>query len=193
MNPDLDPSFRKATLWREEADKLRAALLACGLDEELKWGKPCYAHEGRNIAIIQRMNGFLALMFFKGALLKDPDGVLERQGPNSRAGFRMRFTSVKDVTRQAKSLKALVREAIDVEKQGLKVEKPKPGDLTLPPELTVAFKRDPTFKAAFNALTPGRQRGYALHFSEAKQSKTRAARIEKYRDKIFDGKGFQER
>ena len=188
---EVDKSFRSAKLWRAEADALRAALLDCGLAEELKWGKPCYSYDGKNIAIIQRMKDFLALMFFKGALLTDPDGVLERQGPNSRSGFRARFTSVKDVSRMKKSLKALVREAIDVEKKGLKVEKS--NDLDMPAELVDAFDQDPDFKAAFDALTPGRRRGYVLHFSEAKQAKTRAARIEKYRDKIFEGRGFHDR
>ena len=191
MASEVDKSFRSAKLWRAEADALRAALLDCGLAEELKWGKPCYSYDGKNIAIIQRMKDFLALMFFKGALLTDPDGVLERQGPNSRSGFRARFTSVKDVSRMKKSLKALVREAIDVEKKGLKVEKS--NDLDMPAELVDAFDQDPDFKAAFDALTPGRRRGYVLHFSEAKQAKTRAARIEKYRDKIFEGKGFHDR
>lgn len=188
---EVDKSFTKAKLWREEADALRAILLASGLDEELKWGKPCYVHDGKNIAIIQRLKDFLALMFFKGALLNDPDGVLERQGPNSRSGFRIRFTSVKDVARMKKSVKALIREAVDVEKKGLKVEKS--DDLDMPEELADAFNEDPDFKAAFDALTPGRRRGYVLHFSGAKQSATRAARIEKYRDKIFDGKGFHDR
>ncbi|MCK5744886.1 MAG: YdeI/OmpD-associated family protein [Oricola sp.] len=189
---EVDKSFTKAKLWREEADALRAILLDSGLDEELKWGKPCYVHDGRNIAIIQRMKDFLALMFFKGALLDDPDGVLERQGPNSRSGFRVRFTSVKDVARMKKSVKALIREAVEAEKKGLKVEKPGE-EFDLPKELADAFKQDPDFKAAFAALTPGRRRGYVLHFSGAKQSATRAARIEKCRDKIFDGKGFHDR
>ncbi len=193
MNAAVEKSFNNAKLWREEALELRKVLLASGLDEELKWGKPCYTAGGKNIVIVQRMKDFLALLFFKGALLKDPDGVLERQGPNSRAGFRMRFTSVKDVNGKAKSIRACIREAVDVEKKGLKVGKPKPDEMNLPDELIDAFDGDPDFRAAFDALTPGRQRGYALHFSSAKQSKTRAARIEKCRKKIFEGKGFQER
>ncbi|WP_419941316.1 DUF1801 domain-containing protein [Candidatus Palauibacter sp.] len=118
-NPEVDKAFSNAMRWRQEADQLREILLECGLTEELKWGNPCYAHDGRNICIIQRMKNFLALMFFKGALLRDPNGVLERQGPNSRAGFRMRFTGVQDVARKAKSIRAYTREAIEVEQAGL--------------------------------------------------------------------------
>ena len=166
--------------------------MECGLTEEFKWRKPCYAHGGRNICIIQPMKDFLALMFFKGALLKDPDGLLERQGPNSRAGFRMRFTSVRDVARTARSIKACVRDAIEVEKAGLKVEM-KSTDIEYPRELTDRLHEDPEFRAAFEGLTPGRRRFYAVHFSSAKQSKTRAARIERCRPKILDGKGFRDR
>lgn len=190
-NPDVDTSFRNAKLWLEEADNLREILLRCGLTEDLKWGKPCYAFDGKNICIIQRMKDFLALMFFKGALLKDPDGVLEAQGPNSRVGYRIRFISVQDVANKAKSVKACVREAIEVEKAGLKVEKRT--DLECPEELIARFDEDPDFKAAFDDLTPGRRRGYVLHFSAAKQSKTRSARIEKYRSKILSGKGLHDR
>jgi uncharacterized protein YdeI (YjbR/CyaY-like superfamily) len=116
-NPKVDKSFSNATRLRQEAEKLREVLLECGLTEELKWGKPCYTYNGKNICIIQRMKDFLALLFFKGALLKDPDDVLEVQGPNSRAGYRIRFSSAQDVTRMAKSIKAYTREAIELEKQ----------------------------------------------------------------------------
>lgn len=191
-NPNLDESFRTARHWRQEAYALRDILLDCGLTEELKWRKPCYTHDGRNICIIQRMNDSLALMFFKGALLKDPDGVLERQGPHSRAGFRMRFTSVPDVLTAESSIRALVHEAIAVEKGGLKVEM-KPTDFECPEELAARFDEEPDFKAAFYSLTPGRQRHYAMYFSSARQSKTRAARIERYRGKILDGKGMRDR
>ena len=187
----LDRSFDTATLWRQEANELRRILTRTCLTEELKWGKPCYTHDGKNICIIQRMNGFLALLFFKGALLKDPDRVLEVQGANSRGGYRMRFTSVQDVARLAKSVKACVREAIDVEKAGLKVEPA--SDPDYPKELVDRFAEDPELKAAFDKLTPGRRRGYVLHFSDAKQSKTRLARIGKCRSRILTGKGFLER
>lgn len=190
-NPKLNKTFREARLWRQEASALREILLECKLTEELKWGKPCYTHDGNNICIIQRMKDFLALLFFKGALLKDSDKVLEVQGPNSRAGYRLRFASVEDVARMTKAVKASVRDAIAVEKAGLKVAKVT--ELEYPAELLAKFDDDPAFKAAFSKLTPGRQRGYVLHFSAAKQSKTRARRIDRYRQNILDGKGFQER
>jgi len=187
----LDRQFSEAKLWREEALALRAVLLDCGLTEAMKWGKPCYGQDGANIAIIQRMKGFLALLFFKGALLDDPDGILAPQGPNSRSGYRAVFTSVQDVERMAPSIRACVQQALEVERKGLKVETST--EIDLPEELVFACDEDPDFRAAFEALTPGRQRGYALYFSDAKQSETRTSRIEKYRQKIFDGKGFHDR
>lgn len=186
----LDKSFGAARLWRQEANELRRILARTGLTEELKWGQPCYTYDGKNICIIQRMNGFLALLFFKGALLKDPDNVLEVQGANSRSGYRMRFTGVRDVAKMAKSVRACVREAIEVEKAGLTVERAP--DLEYPEELVDKFAEDPELRAAFDKLTPGRKRGYVLHFSDAKQPKTRVARLERYRSKILTGKGFQE-
>ena len=190
-NPEVDRLFSDAARWRHEADALREILLTCGVTENLKWGKPCYAFDGKNICIIQRMKDFLALLFFNGALLKDPDKVLEVQGPNSRTGYRMRFTRVQDVRAKAKTIEAYVREAIEIEKLGLKVEKT--AELNYPDELIARFAEDPEFQQAFGQLTPGRQRGYVLHFSDAKQSKTRATRIEKYRSKIVEGKGFHDR
>lgn len=189
--PKLNKSFREAELWRRGAEELRRILLECNLTEELKWGKPCYTYGGKNICIIQRMKGFLALLFFKGVLLKDPDDVLEVQGPNSRQGYRMRFASVQDVARMAKSVKAYVREAIDIENAGLKVENAT--DLKYPEELVDKFNEYPEFRAAFDKLTPGRKRGYVLYFSGAKQSGTRVRRIEKYRCNILNGKGIQDR
>ncbi len=190
-NSKLNKLFGSARLWRQEANELRKIVLRAGLTEELKWGKACYTHDGKNICIIQRMKGFLALLFFKGALLKDPDNVLEVQGANSRGGYRMRFTSVQDVAKMAKSVKDYIREAIEVERAGLKVEKA--SDLQYPEELVDKFAEDAPLRAAFEKLTPGRKRGYVLHFSDAKQSKTRVARIEKYRSRILTGKGLQER
>lgn len=191
-NPDVDELFGQATRWRLEALALREILLECGLTEELKWSKPCYTHDGKNICIIQRMKGFLALMFFKGALLEDPDGVLEVQGAHSRSGYRLRYTSVDDVETKAKSVEALVRAAIAIEKAGLKVE-PAAGKLEYPRELRDKFAEDPALEAAFERLTPGRQRGYILHFSDAKQAKTRAARIDKHRARIIAGRGLNDR
>ena len=191
MAGELDKQFEHAKRWREEALALRKVLLACGLKEERKWAKPCYVHDGDNICIIQRMNDFLALMFFKGALLDNPNKLLKAQGPNSRSAMRVTFTDVKDVTKHAAAIRALVKSAIAVENAGIEVKKPAPPKP--PAELAAAFKRDAELKAAFNALTPGRRRGYILHFEGAKQPKTRAVRIEKARDKIIAGKGFNER
>ena len=193
MTDMLHETFETAELWREEALALRTILLDCGLGEDLKWGKPCYSHDGANICIIQRMTGFLALLFFKGALIRDEAGILAPQGPNARAGYRATFTSVADVERMAGDIRACVRGAIEVEKRGLKVEKPDPGDLDLPDELVDACDDDPDLRTAFEALTPGRQRGYVLHVAGAKQSATRTARIDKHRARIMAGKGLHDR
>lgn len=191
MNETLDTQFDDATLWREEAKALRAVLLETGLTEARKWGQPCYTHGGANIAIIQRMKDFLALAFFKGALLKDPEGVLEWPGPNSRHGKRIRFTSRDDVARLAPVVRACVAEAIEAERSGLKVEASDAFDL--PDELEAALGGDADLRKAFEALTPGRQRGWCLHFSQPKQSATRMARIEKARERILAGKGMHDR
>jgi uncharacterized protein YdeI (YjbR/CyaY-like superfamily) len=184
-NPKVDAYFERSEKWPEEMLRLRPTLLAAGLTEEIKWGKPCYSHEGRNIAILQEMKDFLSLMFFKGALLSDPDGVLESQGPNSRSALRIRFTSVDDVDRLAKTVRAYVAEAIDVEDAGLEVG-PAP-KTELVDELQQRLDADPALKAAFEALTPGRQREYNLHVGDAKQSSTRTARVEKYAEQILAG------
>jgi uncharacterized protein YdeI (YjbR/CyaY-like superfamily) len=191
LNPEVDAYIRRSEKWPEEMTGLRPILLSCGLTEEIKWGKPCYSHEGSNIVIIQEMKDFLALMFFKGALLNDPAGVLEEQGPNSRSARRIRFTSAEDLARLAETVTAYVDEAIDVEEAGLEVGPPP--ELALVDELQHRLDRDPTLKTAFEALTPGRQREYNLHFSNAKQASTREARVEKCAQKILDGKGFRDR
>ncbi len=172
-------------------ERLREVLLGCGLTEEIKWGKPCYTASGKNIAIIQRMNDFLALMFFKGSLLPDDKGVLKKQGANSRVARRMEFTSVQEVTKRARTIKAYVRQAIDIEEAGLKVPKVTK-KLVYVDELRDRISRDPALKAAFKALTPGRQREYNFYFSGAKQPKTRAARVEKLVPKILAGKGLRD-
>lgn len=191
MNPKVDAYIARSATWPAEMTELRSVLLGCGLDEELKWGKPCYVHEGSNIAIVQEMKGFLALMFFKGALLPDAAGVLEDQGPNSRSARRMRFTSVDDVGRLAGAVRACVQEAVDVEDAGLEIGPPP--ELVLADELQQRLDGDPALKAAFEALTPGRQREYNLHVSEAKQASTRAARVEKQIPRILEGKGLRDR
>ena len=188
---DVDSYLQRSEQWPDEIAALRPILVGCGLTEEIKWGKPCYSHEGRNIVILQEMKDFLALMFFKGALLNDPDGVLEDQGPNSRSARRMCFTSVDDVARSADTVEVYVAEAIDVEDAGL--EPPPAPELVLVEELQHRLDHDAAFKAAFEALTPGRQREYNLHISDAKQAETRVARVEKYAPKILAGKGMRDR
>ncbi len=190
MNPKVSAYIARSQKWPQEMTDLRAILLSCGLTEEIKWGKPCYSSEGRNIVIMQEMKAFLALMFFKGALLNDAGGKLEEQGPNSRSARRICFTSVEDVTRLAAIVRAYIDEAIEVEDAGLEVG-PAPA-LVFVEELRARLDREPEFKAAFETLTPGRQRAYNLHFADAKQVATREARVEKYAQKILDGKGFRD-
>ncbi|MEZ5175530.1 MAG: YdeI/OmpD-associated family protein [Acidimicrobiia bacterium] len=189
-NPRVDAYIERSDKWPEEMAAVRPLLLGCGLTEEIKWGKPCYTHGGKNIAILQEMNEFLALMFFKGALLDDPAGVLEAVGPNSRAARRMRFTSVDDTNRLEDTVRVLVEEAIEVEEAGLDVG-PAP-ELVLVDELQDRLDRDPALKAAFEGLTPGRQREYNLHISSAKQAKTRETRVDRCVDRILEGKGLRD-
>ena len=188
---EVDRYVEYSELWPGEIAALRPILRACNLDEGIKWRKPCYSHEGSNIVILQEMKAFLALMFFKGALLSDPEGVLKSQGENSRSARRMCFTSVDDVARLADTVTAYVREAIAVEEAGLHVG-PAP-DLVLVDELQVRLGAEPALRTAFDALTPGRRREYNLYFAGATQSATRSSRIEKYAAKILAGKGFRDR
>ena len=190
-NPKVDTYIRRSENWPEEMAELRPILLSCGLTEEIKWGKPCYSHRGKNVVILQEMKEFLALMFFKGALLNDSEGVLEDQGPNSRSARRIRFTSVEEVAELTDAVTAYIHEAIVVEKKGLDVG-PAP-ELVFIEELQNRLDQDPAFKAAFEALTLGRQREYNLYFSSAKQAKTREARVEKHAPRILAGKGFRDR
>lgn len=182
----------KVNDWRKELVELRRIILESGLTEELKWSQPCYTWEGSNVLIMAAFKDFASVSFFKGALLKDPDGVLISPGPSSQAVRQFKFTSVEQIEEMEAVIKAYLQEAIEVEKAGLKVEfkqNPEP----VPDELQQIFDEDPAFEAAFLALTPGRQRGYILHFSGAKQSATRVSRIEKSMPKIFEGKGMQDR
>lgn len=192
-NPDVDAFVSRAKAWQAETKQLRAILLGCGLCEELKWGKPCYTHQGNNLAIIQGMKQHCAVMFFKGALLKDPAGQLVRPGEHSQAGMRLEFTSVKQVRELEPALRRFVAQAIRLEKAGAKVDFKAKHELTLPDELTSRLKGDPALAAAFHALTPGRRRAYVMHFSGAKQSATRAARIERCVGAILAGMGRDER
>ena len=191
MNTEVDDYIGRSDRWPAEMSELRTILLDCGLVEEIKWGKPCYGADGSNIAIMQEMKGYLALMFFKGALLKDAAAVLEDNGPNSRSAKRMCFTSPDEVGRLAETVRAYVAEAISVEAAGLEVGPPP--ELVLIEGLQWRLDADPALEAAFEALTPGRQREYNLYFSSAKQAATRESRIDKYVDKILAGKGFRDR
>ena len=190
-NPDVDAYVKRSQRWPREIAALRPILTGCGLAEDIKWAKPCYSHNGRNILILQEMKDFLAVMFFKGALLVDPDGVLEDQGPNSRSARRMCVTSVDDVTRLAGTIAAYVAEAIDIEDSGRQVD-PAP-DLVLVDELQTRLDADPDLRAAFEGLTPGRRREYHLHISGAKQAATRSSRVDACVPKILAGKGFRDR
>ena len=192
MNPEIDAFLSKAKKWREEMIELRAISIGCGLTEELKWGKPCYTFQDSNLLILQPFKDYCALMFCKGALLKDPKGLLVKPGASTQAARQVRFTTVREIAGMASTLKTYIREAKAAEKAGLKVAfktTPEP----VPEELQTALDADRAFKAAFAALTPGRQRAYILHFSAAKQPGTRASRVEKCRPQILAGKGFNER
>jgi uncharacterized protein YdeI (YjbR/CyaY-like superfamily) len=189
MNPKVDGYLRKATKWQEEMTKLRRISLDSGLIEELKWGKPCYTFQTSNIVIIQGFKEFCALLFCKGALLKDPNGILKKFG--WQAARRIPFTNVQEIVEMEPILKAYICEAIEAEKAGLKVrlkKKPEP----IPKELQDKLNEIPALKAAFDGLTPGRQRGYILYFSGAKQSKTRASRVKKCMPQILKGKGLDD-
>ena len=178
--------------WKAEIAAMRRVLADCAMKEECKWGKPTYTMDGKNIVIMQGFKEYFALGFFQGALLKDPKKVLVQLG-QTQAGRVMKFTSAKDITVKAATIKAYVREAIAVEKAGLRMKPKKTSDYPVPEELRDRFRRDQRFKRAFEALTPGRQRGYLYHFASAKQSATRAARIEKALPAILAGRGFLER
>lgn len=190
MNPAVDPFFARATAWQPELARLRALLLDFGFDEVLKWGKPTYAHGGENIALLQPMKGFLALLFFKGALLDDPAGHLEPPGENSHAARRACFTAVEQIDALEPTLRRFFTDAIALAEAGEKVQRPT--EHALIAELQARLDADPALKAAFEALTPGRQRAYNLHFGGAKQAKTRISRIESLIPKILAGKGFRD-
>jgi uncharacterized protein YdeI (YjbR/CyaY-like superfamily) len=179
--------------WRDEFAALRTILSDAELTEAFKWYKPCYTHAGKNIVIFQPFNDLCALMFFKGALLTDPKGLLREQGEDSRSSLRLEFRSVADVTSMKSALRDLVADAIRVEQAGLRVEKPAPPtDRDYPDELAALMEADSAFRDAFERLTPGRQRGYLLYFNGAKQSATRAARIERVQDRIMEGFGLHD-
>jgi uncharacterized protein YdeI (YjbR/CyaY-like superfamily) len=178
--------------WKAEISAMRRVLTGLGMTEECKWGKPTYTVDGKNIVIMQGFKEYFGLGFFQGALLKDPKKVLVQLG-QVQAGRVMKFTSAKEITAKAATIKSYVRDAIAVEEAGLRVKPKKTSDYPVPEELSERFRKEPRFKRAFDALTPGRQRGYLYHFAAAKQSATRAARIEKAMPAIYEGRGFQER
>jgi uncharacterized protein YdeI (YjbR/CyaY-like superfamily) len=181
----------RAKTWQGEIRKLRSILLECGLDEALKWGKPCFLSEGRNVAIIQPFQKHCALMFFQGALLEDTHGLLRSQGENTQSALRLEFTSESQIKKTV--VRSYVKQAIAVAKSGRKIDFPAKHELELPEELVRFLKKDRKLDKAFRSLTPGRQRAYVLHFTGAKQSKTRTARIEKSIPQILAGKGMNER
>jgi len=192
MNPKVDFYFNKAKKWQEEFEKLRMIIRDCGLTEELKWGVPCYTFEKRNIVLIHGFKEYCALLFFKGALLKDPKGILIQQTKNVQSGRQIRFTSVREIVKMKPILKAYIYEAIEVEKAGLKVNFKKTTEFIIPEEFQDKLDEIPALKTAFDALTPGRQRAYVLYFSAPKQSKTREARIGKFMQQILSGKGLND-
>lgn len=192
MNPKVDFFFNKAKQWQEEYEKLRAIVLECGLAEELKWGCPCYTFDGNNIVLIHGFKDYCALLFMKGALLNDDHDILIQQTENVQSARQIRFRDIREIYELESTIKAYIQQAIEVEKAGLKVKFKKSSEFTMPEEFQAKLDRMPKLKKAFEALTPGRQRGYLLHFSSAKQSKTRAARVEKYIPQILAGKGLDD-
>ncbi|MFC3746504.1 YdeI family protein [Paenibacillus sp. GCM10012306] len=192
LNPKVDEFLGKSKKWKEEYEKLRNIVLDCGLTEEFKWMHPCYTHENKNIVLIHGFKEYCALLFHKGALLKDAQGILIQQTENVQAARQIRFTNAQEIADMETILKAYIHEAIEVEKSGLQVELKKNTEYTIPEELQNKFAEIPGLKDAFEALTPGRQRAYILYFSDAKQSKTRVARVEKYVQHILDGKGLND-
>ena len=192
MNPKVDWYFNKVRKWQVELRELRKIVLSSGLTEELKWGVPCYVLGKSNVVLIHAFKDYCAIMFIKGALLKDPKHILIQQTENVQSGRQARFSSIKEIQKLKPVLNAYIKEAIKVEKAGLKVEKKKTEDYKMPEEFKNKLIKIPALKNAFEALTPGRQRGYILYFSSAKQSKTREARVEKYMDQILDGLGLED-
>ena len=192
MNPKVDWYFSKAGKWQKEVEQLRAVVLDCHLTEELKWGCPCYMFQKSNVVLIHTFKEYCALLFFKGALLKDKKGILVQQTENVQAARQIRFTNIREIVKMKPALKAYIYEAIEIEEAGLKVPLKKATEFRMPEEFENKLKKLPALKKAFYALTPGRQRGYLLYFSSAKQSKTRESRIEKYTQQILDGKGLED-
>jgi len=192
MNPEVDAYLSELTQWRDESEKLRKIILSSELAEELKWGKPCYKYGNTNLVIIQGFKDYCALLFFKGVLLSDPEGVLVKTGENTEVGRQLRFTSVKEITKLAPVIRSYIYEAIEVERAGLKVAVKKSTELDIPEEFQQQLTANAALKTAFFALTQGRQKAYIFFFSGAKQSKTRMSRVEKCIPQILEGKGLND-
>lgn len=192
MNPKVDFFFDKAEKWQQEYEELRRIVLDCSLTEELKWDCPCYTLNGQNIVLIHGFKEYCALLFFKGALLNNTDGILIQQSENVQSARQIRFTNADQITKLERIIKAYIYEAIEVERAGLKVVLKKTEDFDVPEEFQQKLDENPLLKTAFEALTPGRQRGYLFYFGQAKQSKTRTARVEKYMQHILNGKGLDD-
>lgn len=191
-NPKVDARLNRAETWRDEIQQLRDIALECSLTEELKWGWPCYTFQGANVVLLHAFKDYCAMLFFKGALMKDPKGLLVQQTQNVQAARQIRFTGAREIVATKSILKAYIKEALAVEKAGLEVNFKKTSEFECPDELTRKFDEAPALKTAFESLTPGRQRGYLLHFSAPKQSTTRTARIEKCTPQILAGKGLND-
>lgn len=191
-NPRVDFYFNRESKWQKEIELLRKIILDCGLDEALKWGSPCYTFQHTNIVLIHEFKDYCALLFFKGALMSDPNGILIQQTKNVQSARQIRFTNAKEISKLKTALKAYVYEAIEVEKAGMTVKLKKTKEFDMPEEFEKRLNKSAALKKAFYALTPGRQRGYLLYFSQAKQTQTRESRIDKYRQHILDGKGLND-
>jgi uncharacterized protein YdeI (YjbR/CyaY-like superfamily) len=192
MNPKVDFYFSKAKTWQEELEQLRKIVLDCGLTEELKWGCPCYMHGKSNVVLIHVFKEYCALLFFKGSLLNDPNGILIQQTENVQVARQVRFTHVREILKKKAILKAYIYEAIELEKSGSKAPFKKTTEFKISDEFQSKLNKMPALQTAFKALTPGRQRAYLLYFSQAKQSKTRESRVEKYTQQILKGKGLDD-
>ncbi|WP_143305850.1 YdeI/OmpD-associated family protein [Chitinophaga vietnamensis] len=192
MNPKVDKFIGRSTQWQEEFEQLRTIVLDCQLTETLKWGVPCYTYQESNIVLMHGFKDYCALLFFKGALMADPESILVQQTENVQSGRQLRFTSLAEIKKKERIIKAYIHESIEVERAGLKVDFKKSSEYPVPEEFQQQLDAKPALKAAFEALTPGRQRGYLLFFAAPKQSKTRSARVEKYTPQILDGKGLND-
>lgn len=192
MNPKVDFYFDKNEAWQKEIEKMRSIVLDCGLTEELKWGCPCYQYNETNVVLIHVFKEYCAFLFFKGALLNDPNGILVQQTENVQAARQIRFTNLKEIVKLEATVKAYIYEAIEVEKAGLTVKLKKTSEFNMPEEFQQRLNKNKALRTAFESLTPGRQRAYLLHFSSAKQAKTRESRIEKYIPQILEGRGIDD-